>query len=373
MSVPKAVIEQIYECNACEGCLISCPTYKEMNDSLFSPLGRVEIAKTIVEGADPGKMAMVESVYSCTMCYACNFVCPNGIDIVEIVERTRIELVRMGTIPFERQKGVINSILEKENALGRDPTRRLDWFPEKYEERESKTLLYLGCILSYIEKNIAVSSYLILKRAGVDFRILENEGCCGIYLYRAGNYELARKVFERNASRFKKLDIKRIIVPCLGCYRCFKIYYPKVIEGFDFEVKNIVEVIYELMKKGKLRLKRSGIRATYHDPCYLGRAEGIFDEPREILRACGVDIVELDNNRENATCCGAGAGVRSLFKDLSLKLAIKTLNFTPIDTIMSSCCFCTNQFKWAAREIKSHKKIFHITEIVLKSMIPGSG
>ncbi len=356
-----------YECIECESCLEVCPTYSVSGELELSPLGRVRVANKVLRGEFAPEA--VKSLFSCTLCYACNQVCPKELDLVEIVEQARIALVEKWGIPFSRQREVIASIVERGNALGREPSERLRWLPEPYEERDSERLLFIGCLASYVETGVASASYLLLKKAGVDFRILRDEGCCGIYVYRAGDLKLAKKVFEENAKRFEELGIKEIIVPCLGCYRCFKNYYPRVLGEVGFRVKQITEVIHELMKLGRLRVSpQKAERYTYLDPCYLGRAEGLYDAPREIARMCGAEVVEAELSREKALCCGAGGGVRSLFKDLSFAMAEKALKSTPTEAVLSSCIFCTNQFKMVSRELGLGNRVTHIAELVLRCL-----
>ncbi len=171
---------------------------------------------------------------------------------------------------------MINWITEIGNSAGGDPDKRLEWLPEEFEseEKKSDTLLYIGCLLSYLVRDSAETSYLILKHAGIDFLISKDEGCCGVYLYDAGLLDLAEKLFRENAARLEKLGVKRIITPCAGCYRCFKRYYPEVLGKENFRI----EVLHKLIKDKKLKLKKKGGELTYHDPCRLGRKGGLYDE-----------------------------------------------------------------------------------------------
>jgi heterodisulfide reductase subunit D len=360
------MLKQIELCNECNACLEVCPVYLETRKEVDSPLSRLKNAKRIFSSEEVS-WEVVESYYNDPMCGLCDFACPSEIKISEIIKDTRRELVTRGLAPLDGHKKIIASILERGNSIEADPNKRLEWLPEPFVDRESDTLLYLGCLSSYLVKESATASYLLLKKAGVDFRILRDEGCCGVYLYDTGKRDLAEKLFRENATRFKELGIKKIIVPCAGCYTCFKHYYPNILGRLDFEVYHIVDIIQNLIESGTLKLKPINAKMTYHDPCRLGRRMGKYDEPRQILEACGAMIIEMEKNREQASCCGAGGGVRSVFRDLSLSLAIRALELSKTDTIVSSCPFCIFNFRWASRKKMVDRKIQYIAEVVLEA------
>lgn len=363
-SVGSGRMEEIEKCTRCELCVDVCPIYEATGKEAFSPLARINAAKRIFEGGS-APPEMVEAIYNCPECGRCEVACPSVVNVTSIVETARAELVRRGVAPLEGHKRIVSWILELGNSVGGDPEKRLEWLSEEFEEGESSTLLYFGCLPSYLVKESAKSTYLALKRAGVDFMILRNEGCCGVYLYDAGLRDLAEKVFRQNAERFGKLGIERIITPCAGCYRCFKRYYPKVIgEKFEVEVRHVVEVLDELMRKGRMKLEKKEMEVTYHDPCRLGRKEGLYEAPRRILERCGVKIREMSESRENGMCCGAGAGIRSLYKELSMEVAAKVLRAAPSETLVTSCPFCVFNFKYAARKGGIKKDTKYITELL---------
>lgn len=358
------MIDEIEKCTECNGCLSICPTYLETENMAFSPLGRLKSAEIIFNS---GKVddEIVESMFNCPECARCEVACPEKIPVSKIIAKTREQLVKDGHAPLDRQKKIMKGIETTGNSVRGDPEKRLDWLPEPFEERKSENLLFLGCLPSFLVKDVARSSYLALKKARFDFTILKDEGCCGIYFYDAGKKDLAKKTFEENVERFKKLGIKTIIVPCVGCYRCFKTYYPEVLGPTGLNVKHISEIIAQEIKNGNLKLTQENYEARYHDPCRLGRKEGIYNEPRAILNAKGIKINEANHNKENASCCGAGAGIRSLYRDLSEDIAHSYLERVPTDTLITSCSFCVFNFRAAAKKNEMNKKIKFIADVVL--------
>lgn len=361
------IMELLEICDECGACLDVCPTYKATQDVEFSPMGRIKDAGKIFLGREVTPK-MMEGIYNCPQCHLCVDACPYKIDIPEIVTQSRIELVARGLGPLEGHNKIIEGMQRMGNAVNGDPARRLDWLPEEFPTHESSTLFFSGCLASYLVKDAATSSYLLLKKLGADFMILKDEGCCGIYFHEVGRLDLAREKFQENADKFKKLGIKRIIVACAGCYHCFKWFYPKLLGSIDFEVMHIIQLLPSLLKKKGIKLEQKGTGVTYHDPCRLGRLEGFYDEPREALELCGIKVNEMPENRENALCCGAGAAVRSVYRDLSLKLATSILDQAPVSPIVTPCPFCEFNFSYAIRKTESDKKVAYITDAILKAL-----
>ncbi len=358
---------EIKRCTECEVCLEACPTYQATGELLFSPLYRLKTAAQIFSGVSPDAR-MIESIYNCPKCLQCETVCPEGLRVTEVIHRTREELVRRGFGPLERHNEIIQGILDSGNSVNGDPAKRLEWLPEEFPKRESDTLLYLGCLPSFLVKESAASTYLVLKKLGIDFMILEDEGCCGTYIYEAGRRDMAEEYFQKNVDRFKSLGIKRMIVPCNGCLKCFKYYYPRVLGSVDFTVHHALEVIYDKLKEDPSILREVRQKVTYQDSCRLSRGEGLTEEPRELLELCGIEIEEPEKNRENAPCCGAGAGIRSVYRDLSMQIASNLLNIVPSDTLVSACPFCTFNLNYASRKKELGKKTVYFTSLILEAL-----
>jgi len=354
-------------CDECGLCLEGCPTYKATQNDQFSPIGRIKAARKLFQSEEVTPQ-MIESIYNCPECHLCSSVCPYDIDVPEMVTQSRIELVRRGLGPLERQNIIIEGIQRLGNAVNGDPARRLDWLHEEFPTHESSTLFFIGCLASYLVKAVATSSYLLLKKLGVDFMILADEGCCGIYYHEVGKLDRTREKFEENTDRFKKLGIKRVIVACSGCYHCFKRLYPQLLGGIDFEVVHIIQLLPSLLKERGIKMEPKGTEVTYHDPCRLGRLEGFYDEPRQALELCGVKVNEIPENRENALCCGAGAAVRSVYRDLSLKIATNLLDQAPVSPIVTPCPFCQFNLSYTIHKTGGNQKIAYITETILKAL-----
>ncbi len=332
------LLESLELCDECGACLEVCPTYKATRNEEFSPIGRLRAAKKILHSEEVAPQ-MIDAIYNGPECHLCTDVCPYRINVAEIVARCRVELVRRGLGPLEEHNRIIDGIQRLDNSVNGDPAKRLDWLPEEFPRRESSTLFYMGCLPSYLVKDAAASSYLLLSKLGVDFMLLPDEGCCGVYFQEVGRLDLARERFEQNTDRFRRLGIKRIIVACAGCYRCFKRYYPQLLGDVNFEVVHIVQLLPSLLKERGIKIEDQGIEVS---------------EPPE--------------NRENALCCGAGAAVRSVYRDLSLNIATSILDQAPVDPIVTTCPFCNFNLSYASRKTGRDKKIACITEPILQAL-----
>jgi heterodisulfide reductase subunit D len=361
------IIKEINRCTECEACLDVCPTYRATGELLFSPQYRLKTAEQIFNGASPDSK-MIESIYNCPKCMQCESVCPENLPITAIMHGTREELVRKGFGPLEQHDKIIKGILDTGNSVNGDPSKRLEWLPEKFPKNESDTLLYLGCLPSFLVKNSAASTYLVLKKLGIDFMLLEDEGCCGTYIYESGRRELAGEYFQKNTDRFRSLGIKHIIAPCNGCLKCFKYFYPEILGDTGFTVSHALEVVYDKLKANTEVLSKVRQKVTYQDSCRLARGEHLTEEPRELLEMCGIEIEEPEKYGENAPCCGAGAGIRSVYRDLSMEIAANLLNSTPSDSLVSACPFCAFNLNYASRKKELGKNTVYITDIILEAL-----
>lgn len=194
-------------------------------------------------------------------------------------------------------------------------------------------LYFRGCTAREKQTGIAEASEKLLKSAGVDFHTLDDEKCCGSVLLRTGFIDEAQKQIKKNTEILKR---EKIITSCAGCYKTLKEDY----DGLD--VIHISQLLYELIKEGKLNLSKKDLNVTYHDSCHLGRHCNVFDEPREVIRSVG-QITEMENIRENSLCCGAGGGVKSAYPEIANQMAslrIAQAKKTGCKTLVTPCPFC---------------------------------
>ncbi len=370
------ILEEIESCIDCKICLDVCDTYLVTNDLLKSPNGRLKIAKKVFNNHEILQEELI-SLYTCTLCALCDLVCQQSIKISEVIHSSKIKLVKEKKATLDIHNKIINGIIEKDNSVNGNPEERLSWLPENYKEteifekKESDTLLFFGCMSSFRVKESATIPYEILKLADYDFKILENEPCCGEYVYSAGNIELAKKIFEENIEIFKKNGVKNLIVTCSGCLYAFDKVYRKYFRDFDLDVRHIIDVIHELEKKGKIQLTPLNKTITYHDPCRLGRKYKngpLFTEPRELLKKCGLDIKELSENPEECPCCGAGSGIRGVDSSICINIGKDLFNKLETKEFLSSCPLCVFNFRYVNYKNQMDIESKYITDYILESM-----
>ncbi|MBZ2166942.1 (Fe-S)-binding protein [Methanobacterium spitsbergense] len=236
-------------------------------------------------------------------------------------------------------------------------------------------MYFRGCVVREKLTNIADATETILKTAGLDYTILENEPCCGSFLMRTGFEDEALKVMEKTLKQLNKNEGEEILVSCAGCYNTLKNDY-KELFGVELNVKHTSELLKELISEGKIKVKKTPKKVTYHDPCHLGRHSDIYEEPREIINETSV-LVEMDRNRERSRCCGAGAGVKSAFPETALKVASKRIQdaeSTNAEIIITSCSFCILNLENALKYTLDNENrgsvssVLDITELILMGL-----
>jgi len=194
-------------------------------------------------------------------------------------------------------------------------------------------LYFRGCTAREKQTDISKATEELLTLAGMDYHVLEDEKCCGSVLLRTGFESEAKEQIEKNTEVLKD---EKIIVSCAGCYKTLKEDY----EGLD--VIHISQLLDELIRENKLELTKTDLDVTYHDSCHLGRHCNVFDEPRNVIEIVA-NLVEMENNRENSLCCGAGGGVKSAYPEIASQMAqsrIAQAKETNCKTLVTSCPFC---------------------------------
>ncbi|MBR4953064.1 MAG: (Fe-S)-binding protein, partial [Oscillospiraceae bacterium] len=347
------------------------PIHQYFGFDAYSGQGYLNIAKELLTGRITVSKELGEMVYTCTACGACDVNCKSvrDMEVLDTILALREVCAESGCIP-EALTQQAQNVENCHNIYGMAHSERFAWLPDDYTDDENAdTVLFVGCS-AYKHPEIALAAIKILRAGGVKFKLLhEDEWCCGASLWRTGQNEKAKELIQRNVDTFRAHGVKRIITACAECFGSFRAGYPRFVET-NFETVHISEIALELIESGKLHFREDSEKlcVTYHDPCMLGRLSepyvhwegvihpfglheppkqwrrgenGVYNAPRDVLHAAGIEIREMTRNYENAFCCGADAKlVDSEFAQWNAEERIREAFSTGAQAIVSSCPKC---------------------------------
>jgi len=382
-SYGEAVDNELLACIYCGFCRLGCPTFSVTHRESRNARGRNALAFNFLNGTIEPSRELAEAFYSCTTCQACTYFCPARVKVDQIVEGVRKKLYKAGLTPAP-VLGIRDNIFKAGNVYASAKADRIDIYPPALKEKirkgelkkEAETLLFMGCVPSYLDMKMVPSLIKPLDAAGVDYTSLgPEEGCCGFPLFLMGTDEFEPHA-EQVIERLRATGAKELVTPCAGCYKTFKKIYPEV-GNLGMDVYHSVHYLLKLIQEGKITFTGElGKKVTYHDPCDLGRAFQIFEEPRAILKAIpGLEFVEMARNRLQARCCGGGGGVLANNPDMAVQIAAERVRdalAVGAEIIVSGCAACKDNLKKGAKALPKQErakiKIMDITEIVAQQM-----
>ncbi len=407
----------LYTCTECGRCKDVCPAYltdkplslNEFNDDLKAELlsnscniiKRAKFASSITENTEADKIEEIkgqmselnseksligdviseDTLWACTTCRACEQVCPVTIEHVP-----RIIALRQGQVlmaeAYPKELNVALKGLERNgNPWGIGYDKRADWaegldVKKMADDSEVDYLLWVGCAGSFDDrtKKVTTSLVKILQKANISFAILgTQEKCTGDFARKVGNEMLYQMMAQENIETLNNYKVKKIIAACPHCLNTLKHDYPQM--GGNYEVIHHAEFIADLVKQGKITLNKSFEGTlTYHDPCYLGRYNSIYDQPRTLLNSVAKEgLKELDRHGKESFCCGAGGGrmwmEETIGKRINNVRAREIVN-NKASTVAVSCPFCLTMLEDGMKELaqEGNVKAQDIAEIVVKNM-----
>ena len=354
-------LDVCYQCGICDSV---CPWNRVRQFSMRKIVRQATFGLTEIENED---------IWRCTTCGTCPQRCPRGVDPIKLGVALRRIATEYGAFPDPVSPivSVADSLRAEGNPFNMERARRADWtqgLPVKTFTEGMEVLYFPGCYLSYDPrmKKVAAATAKILDKAGVEFGILgAKESCCGESIRKTGNEPLFKHLARENIKTFIDQGVKKILVSSPHCLHSFRNEYPEF--SARFEVVHITEFLRELIAEGRLKPSRGyQKKVTYHDPCYLGRHNGVFDAPREVLEKMpGVDLNEMQESRERSLCCGGGGGriwmetpKAERFADLRVKQALET----GAEVLVSACPYCITNFTDAS--LGQPIEVKDITEVV---------
>ncbi len=388
-------------CMRCGRCQDHCPAY--LTEKSLSPkkiindlkthlhIRAPHIIKAKIKGAEAEEVpALVGSVieqdvlWACTTCRSCMEHCPVFVEHIDkIVDMRRYQVLMESQFP-EELKTAFKGLETNSNPWGMGRADRADWVEgldvptmSELTGKEIDYLFFVGCIRSYEDRNKKATESMvrILNNLGVKFAILGiEEGCCGDPARRVGNEYLYQMLAQTNIETFNRYNIKKILTTCPHCYNTLKNEYPQL--GFKCEVIHHAEFLHENIRNGRLKLEQPlAKKLTYHDPCYLGRYNGLYEPPREVLKAIpSLNIREMKRSRADSLCCGAGGGWMWMDEKIGKRMNIQRLEdalAVEPEWIATACPFCVTMFTDAIKDknMEEDVKVWDIVELVTQALI----
>ncbi len=361
-----------------------CPAFHEYRVFPYSGMGKMHIARALLEGDfdyedDPD---LARFIYTCTTCGACEMNCQRLQDKepLQVNETLRAMLVKDGVGPMPEHKRLIKSVKNYDNPWMQPRAQRDRWarkLPLKDAGREKcKTLYFVGCTSSFDNTlwKVAQNTARILLSAGSDLGILgKGEVCCGSPIARIGDRETLQPLVKKNIEILNSTGAQEIVTFCPGCYRALRHDYRQVpdVPKLEATVYHTSEYIDRLIQDGNMQFAGEfKKRVTWHDPCHLGRHCGIYEPPRNILKAVpGVELVEMERIKDQSWCCGGGGGVRTAFMDFAQKTAekrIREAQNTGAQAIVTECPFCEQNIGDALERMDDGMELYDLIDVLMK-------
>ena len=323
-----------------------------------------------------------EDIWLCVTCGRCGQRCPRGVETIEIMRAIRRLLVPDGVVPasLPSLRSTMTSLASVGNPWGQEPNDRANWAKDlgvKEFDETTEVLYFPCCYPSYDPrlKKVSQATATILEKAGVNFGILgAKEMCCGESVRKAGNEALFKRLAKENIKNFVESGVKKVLVSSPHCYHTFKNEYPEFM--VNFEIVHLTEYLFQLINEGRLTInKEYAKKVTYHDPCYLGRHNKIYDQPRGILKSIpGLELIEMADSREDSLCCGMGGGriwmeteKHERFSNLRIEQAIGT----GAEVLATACPYCVFALE-DSKLVTNHAddiEVKDITEILQDVMV----
>ena len=358
-----------YQCGMCD---TVCPWNRVRNFSMRKLIRQATFGMTEIEN---------EEIWRCTTCGRCPQRCPRGVGIIEVGMASRRLAAEFDVYPGSVKpiRGVSSSLTSEGNPLNGERSKRADWtegLSVKTFNEEMEILYFPCCYLSYDPrlKKVARTTVEILNKAGVDFGILgTKENCCGESIRKTGDEDLFKRLARENIKTFIDNGVKKILVSSPHCYHAFKNEYAEF--KVNFEVVHISQYLLELINQGRIELtKEYTKKIAYHDPCYLGRHNNIYDEPRDALKKVpGVELCELPDMRADSLCCGGGGGriwmetpKGERFSDLRMEQVVEA----GAEVLVTACPYCITNFEDSRmnRDDSDALAVKDITEMIREGM-----
>lgn len=373
----RDLIWSAFACTNCGYCRNVCSEFNAIKWESSSPRGKLNFLREYFNGKLNLDERIADLFFVCTTCEQCNQVCQAMLPLNEYWDlAARPKIWKEGYNPSLLFQGLVENILKYYNTAGIPPEERAKWMPLDARYSNSGEIGYwAGCLSSFNTKNIAENAIRILNMAGLEpVYLASDEWCCGAPAMLIGRVTEIMRIVEHNIKMMNERGIKKMIVSCPGCWLTLAHYYPifakKLNLNYNVEIEHITQTFESLIKRDKIEPKmRIDCKVTYHDPCHIGRAGGIFEPPRNILLSIpGLELVEMKRNRENAACCGRHTIRFPSISGIITRERVREAEGTKASLLVGACPTCEINFRLSARDMHSALRVFDISDLLALSL-----
>lgn len=379
--IPGSVAFFATACARCGYCVPTCTQFMGRGWESHSPRGKYAFIREVLAGREKFTQEMVDKFLMCTTCEMCNSRCQLNLPVEHNWMEMRGKLVqeqkRMTFPPFEMMAA---SLRGERNIWAGKKEHRADWLPEDIKTKikdKAEVMYFAGCTASYCSSDVAKATVRLLDAAGIEFTYLgADEACCGIPMKISGKWDVFEEIFEHNVSEARKRGVKTVVTSCPACALVWKELYPNLAAEkgvpFEFEMKHYTEIAAEALEAGKLTFDHEvKARVAFHDSCHAGRAQGIYEPPRKLIQAIpGVELVEMEHNRENGYCCGS---VLTLIGEMPVApkvggMRIQEAIDVEADALLALCPCCQVQLRNSAKHNNMSIPINDLARFVVQGL-----
>ncbi len=393
MGLPADVSYYAYACAQCGYCVDECTLYQGRGWESAGPRGKWSFLKDVLEGRDRFDQEMTNTFLLCTTCEKCDVTCQLDLPIEPSWGLLRGNLVQekgFGTFPpFEIMAAALKG---QRNIWGGLAENRDRWVTEEIRpaiKETARVAYFAGCTASFVEPDIAQSGARLLQAAGVEFTTLgKDEMCCGIPMLVAGKWDVWEQSLRHNVAAMKAKGVEEVVTSCPACWLAWNTYYPqwaaKLGVAFDLTAKHYSQVLAEKIKDGSFQLTEvpeslrqqveanGTARVTFHDSCHIGRAGGVYEPPRDLIKAIpGVELVEMEHHHENSMCCGSVLTRIGEPHPTSERLGgqrVGEAEATGADALLALCPCCQFQLRVSATEKGSELPVIDLARLAAEGL-----
>lgn len=350
-----------YLCLDCGKCTGSCPLARV--DLEYSPrriVERVIFGEAEAVIADP-------HLWSCMTCGLCSARCPSGVDFTRFIVEMRAEAFKAGERGIYAHNGILQEVMRIQTMnVSQD---RTGWVTDDLSVSDrGDYFLFVGC-LPYFEVifadlevealDIARNAVRLLNRIGVTPIVSNDERCCGADLLLAGDVDSFERLAELNVAAISESGAKTVVFTCAECYNAFRSDYPDHVGQLPFKTVHLTELLADALDEGELAFEASPGQVTYHDPCRMGRYLKVYEPPRQVISSVpGLELLEMEDNRERAMCCGSTAWVNcSGCSKLIQREKLRQARETGARTMLTTCPKCQIHLSCASRDLPDEQKV----------------